>query len=108
MMFFCSFFGRLREAFWELFGCQNRPKTSQVGLQTALETISFQKSEYSRTALKTSEKTTKMTPRAVTTRPKIDPNRCQGDLEEVFFSIRFLYRFLIVFWCDLGVILGGF
>ena len=36
------------------------------------------------------------------------PKRCQDDLEEVFFSIRFLHRFLVVFCSDLVVILGGF
>ena len=49
-----------------------------------------------------------MTPRAVTKRPKIVPKRCQDDLEEVFFSLRFLHRFLVVLGFDFGVILGGF
>ena len=80
----------------------------QVGLKTALETLFFEKRDFSRKALKTNEKSIKMTPRAVTKRPKIVPKRCQDDLEEVFFSLRFLHRFLVVFWSDLGVIFGGF
>ena len=80
----------------------------QVGLKTALETIFFEKSECSRKALKTNIKSIKMTPRAVTKRPKIVPKRCQDDLEELFFSLRFLYHVFVVFWSDLGVIGGGF
>ena len=45
---FCSFFGRFGEASWELVGCQNRSKTGQIGLKTALGTIFFEKSEFSR------------------------------------------------------------
>ena len=94
--------------FWLHFGCQNRPKSGQVRSKMALEAIFFEKSEFSRKALKTNEKSTKMTPRAVTKRPKIVPKRCQDDLEEVFFALRFLHRFLVVFWSDFGVILEAF
>ena len=92
----------------ERFWSQNRAKMGQVGLKMGLETIFFEKSECSRKALKTNIKSIKMTPRAVTTRPKIVPKRCQGDLEEVFFSLRFFDQCLVFFWFDLGVILGGF
>ena len=50
----------------------------------------------------------KMPPRAVTKQPKIVPKRCQDDLEDVFFYVRFWHPFLVVFWFDFGVILGGF
>ena len=49
-----------------------------------------------------------MTPRAVTQRPKIVPKRCQDDLEEVFFSLHFLHRFLVRFGGHFGRLLGGF
>ena len=108
MMFFDWLFDCFGVPFWELLGCPNRPKTGQVELKTALESICFEKSECSRKALKTNRKSIKMPPRAVTKQPKIVPKRCQDDLEEVFFSIRFLQWFFIAFWSDLGVILGGF
>ena len=74
---------------WGVFGAQNRPKMGQVGLKMALETIIFEKSEFSRKALKTHIKSINMTPRAVTKQPKIVHKRCQDDLAEVFFSLRF-------------------
>ena len=104
---FCSFFGRFWEASWELFGCQNRSKTGQVGLKTALGTIFFEKSEFSRVCacvcgcLRFGAFFGNFVALFV-------PKRCQDDLEEVFFSIRFLHRFLVVCWSDFGVILGGF
>ena len=101
-------FDRFGVAFGTHFGGQNRPKSVQVRSKMALEAIFLEKSEFSRKPLKTNEKSIKMTPRAVTKRPKIVPKRCQDDLEEVFFSLRFLHRFLVVFWIDFGVILGGF
>ena len=45
-----------------------------------------------------------MPPRAVTKQPKIVPKRCQDDLEEVFFYVRFWHPFLVVF----DPILGSF
>ena len=43
-----------------------------------------------------------MAPRAVTKQPKIVHKRCQDDLAEVFFSVRFLHWFLTDFWSDFG------
>ena len=74
----------------------------QVGLKTALETIFFEKSEFSRKALKTNEKSTKMTPRGDPKRPQIAPRRLQDDLEEVFFSHRFLSSILVGLGFDFG------
>ena len=108
VLIFWSFFDRFGDAFWELLRGQNRPKTGQVGLKTALETVFFENSEFSKKALKTNRISMFLTPRAVTKRPKIVPKRCQGDLEEMFFSLRFWHRFLVVFWSDFGLILGGF
>ena len=108
IMFFDWFFDRFGVPCWELLGCQNRPKMGQVELKTALESICFEKSECSRKALKTNRKSIKMPPRAVTKQPKIVPKRCQDDLEEVFFYVRFWHPFFVVFCSDLGVILGGF
>ena len=52
-------------SFWstilEHFGRQNRPKLGPIGVKTALEAIFFEKSEFSRQALKTHEKSTKIT-----------------------------------------------
>ena len=48
---------------WSLLGPQNRSKMAQVGLKTGLETIFFEKREFSRKALKTNGKSIKMTPR---------------------------------------------
>ena len=102
MLFFWSFFGRFGVPTWGVFGAQNRPKMGQVGLKMALETIFFEKSDVSRKAVKTNIKSIKMTPRAVTKQPKIVHKRCQDDLAEVFFSVRFLHWFLIDFWSDFG------
>ena len=102
MMFFDWLFDCFGVPFWELLGCQNRPKTGQVELKTALESICFEKSECSRKALKTNRKSIKMPPRAVTKQPKIVPKRCQDDLEEVFFYHRFWHPFLVVFEPILG------
>ena len=105
-VFFCSFLGRFREAFWELLGCQNPPKTSQVGLKTALETIIFEKSGFSRKALKTNEKPIKMSPRAVPKRPKILPRPFHDNLQELlFFIIVCVFDFCpfwVPFWLHLG------
>ena len=60
---FLIVFGRFWEPSWSLLGGQNRPKMGQVGLKTALETLFFEKSEFSGKALKTNEKSIKMTPR---------------------------------------------
>ena len=92
----------------ELLGGQNRPKMGQVGLKTALETIFFEKREFSRNTFKTNEKSTKMTPRSVPRRPKIIPRRLQGGLEEVLFSHRFLSSILVRFGSDFGAILEAF
>ena len=69
---------------WGVFG-------AQIGLKMAVETILFEKSEISRKALKTIIQTIKMTPRAVTKQPKTVRKRCQDDLAEVIFSVRFLH-----------------
>ena len=62
---FLIVFDRVGGPSWRLWGGQNRPKMSQVGLKTALETIFVEKSECSRKALKSNEKSIKMTSRAV-------------------------------------------
>ena len=43
-----------------------------------------------------------MSPRAATKRPKIAPRRPQDGLMSVLFSLRFLHRFLVRFWCHIG------
>ena len=53
---FLIVFARFWDPSWRLLGGQNRPKMGQVGLKTALETIFFEKREFSRKALKTNEK----------------------------------------------------
>ena len=60
---FLIVFGRCWDPSWSTLGGQNRPKMGQVGLKTALETIFFEKLEFSRKALKTNEKSTFLTPR---------------------------------------------
>ena len=80
----------------------------QVALKTALEAICFQKSEFSRKALKTNEKSITMSPRAVPKRPKILPRRPQDGLEEVFFRVDFYHRFWSVLGSDFGAIWDPF
>ena len=63
---FLIVFGRFWSSSWSLLGGQNRPKMGQVGLKTALETLFFEKREFSGKAFKTNEKSINMTPRAVT------------------------------------------
>ena len=60
---FLIVFGPFWDPSWSLLGGQNRPKMGQVGPKTALETLFFEKREFSRKALKTNEKSIKMTPR---------------------------------------------
>ena len=86
-MFLRSFFDR----FGAPKGSQNRPKSCQVGPKTALETIFFAKSEFSRKPLKTNEKSTFLSPRGDPKRPKIVPRSFQDDLISLFFSFRFLH-----------------
>ena len=93
---------------WSLLGGQNRPKMGQVGLKTGLETLFFEKREFSRKALKTNEKSTILSPRGDPKRPKIVPRRPQDDLTSVLFSLRFSHRFLVAFLADFGAIWGGF
>ena len=90
------------------FGCQNPPKLGQIGVKTALEAIFFEKSEFSRKALKTNEKSIFSSPRSVPKRPKIVPKRLQDGLEEPFFSHRFSVSILVRFGSDLGAILEAF
>ena len=64
-MFFDCFWLRLGCHFgpiWEAKIDPNRPKMPQVGLKTALETIFFEKREFSRKPLKTNEKSIFLTP----------------------------------------------
>ena len=93
---------------WGVFGAQNRPKMGQVGLKTALETIFVEKREFSRKALKTNRKSIKMSPRAATKRPKIAPRQPQDDLEDSFFSHRFLSSILVRFGSDFGSLWAPF
>ena len=80
----------------------------QVGLKTGLETIFFEKSDFSRKALKTNRKSIKMSPRAVTKRPKIAPRQPQDDLEDSCFSYLFLTSILVRFGCDFGSLWAPF
>ena len=105
---FSIVFGRFWEPSWSLLGGQNRPKMGQVGLKTALETLFFEKREFSGKALKTKVFSIKMTPRAVRKRPKIAPRRLQDDLEEVFFSHRFLSSILVGLGFDFGSLWAPF
>ena len=105
---FLIVFGSFWGAILEHFGRPNRPKLGQVGFKMALETIFFEKSEFSRKALKTNEKSTFLSPRAATKRPKIAPRRPQDDLEEVFFSHRFLSSILVGFGFDFGSLWAPF
>ena len=96
------------DPFWTHLGGQNRPKMGQVGLKMGLETIFFEKSEFSRKALKTNRKSIKMSPRAATNRPKIAPRQPQDDLEDSFFSHRFLLSILFRFGVDFGSLWAPF
>ena len=89
-------------------GGQNRSKMGQVGLKTGLETIFFEKSDFSRKALKTNRKSIKMSPRAVTKRPKIAPRQPQDDLEDCCFSYLFLTSILVRFGFDFGSLWAPF
>ena len=89
-------------------GGQNRSKMGQVGLKTGLETMFFEKSDFSRKALKTNRKPIKMSPRAVTKRPKIAPRQPQDGLEHRFFSYRFLSSILVGFGFDFGSLWAPF
>jgi len=80
----------------------------QVGLKTGLETILFEKHDFSRKALKTNRKSIKMSPRAPTKRPKIAPRQPQDDLEDSFFSHRFLSSILVRFGSDFGSLWAPF
>ena len=60
---FLIVFGSFWDPSWSLLGGQNRPKMGQVGLKTALETLIFEKRDFSRKPTKTNEKSIKMTPR---------------------------------------------
>ena len=99
---FLIVFGRSWEPSWSLLGGQNRPKMGQVGLKTALETLFFEKREFSRKALKINVFSTKMTPRGDPKRPKIAPKRFQDGFGSVLFSHRFLSSILIGFGFDFG------
>ena len=101
---FLIVFGRSWGASWSLLGGQNRPKMGQVGPKTALETIFFEKSEFSRKALKTNEKSIKMSPRGDPKRSKITPRRPQDGLISFFFRFVFCIDFLSLF----GAILVSF
>ena len=90
------------DPFWTHLGGQNRSNMGQVGLKTRLETIFFEKSDFSRKALKTHRKLIKMSPRAVIKQPKIAPRWPQDGLEDSFFSYLFLFSILVRFGCDLG------
>ena len=83
---FGSFWEVILGGFWD-----------QVRFKTALETILFEKSECSRKALKTNEKTRFPSPRGDPKRPKIAPRWHQDGLFWVLFSLRFLHRFWVAF-----------
>ena len=99
---FLIVFGRFWSSSWSLLGGQNRPKMGQVGLKTALETLFFEKREFSRKHLKTNEKSTFLTPRGDPKRPKIAPRRHQDGLKELLFRCQNLFSILIRFGLRLG------
>ena len=101
-------FDRFWDPSWSHLGGQNRPKMGQVGFKTALETIFFEKREFSRNIGRRSVWSVSRAPRRHPKRPKIVPRRPQDGLISVLFSLRFLHRFLVAFWCDFGAILGCF
>ena len=105
---FSIVFGRFWEPSWSLLGGQNRPKMGQVGLKTALETLFFEKREFSRKALKTNEISINMTPRGDPKRPKIAPKRSQDGFGSVLFSHRFLSSILVGFGFDFGSLWAPF
>ncbi len=101
-------FGRFWDPSWRHLGGQNRPKMVQGGLKTAFDTLFFQKRECSRNIGSRSVWSVSRAPRQHPKRPKIAPRRPQDGLISVLFSLRFLHRFLVAFWCDFGAIWGGF
>ena len=107
-MIFWSVWSAFWDPFWTHLGGQNRSKMGQVGLKTGLETILFEKSDFSRKALKTNRKPIKMRPRAVTKRPKIAPRQPQDGLEHRFFSYRFLSSIFVGFGSDFGSLWAPF
>ena len=81
------------------------PKSTQDGPSWAPDgswNDNYWKKWISTKSFKTIIKSIQMTPRAVTKQPKIVHKRCQDDLAEVFFSVRFLHWFLFDFWSDFG------
>ena len=105
---FLIVFGRFWSSSWSHLGGQNRPKMAQVGLKTALETLFFEKRQFSRNRLKTNEKSIKMTPRGDPKRPKIAPKRFQDGFGSVLFSHRFLSSILVGFGFDFGSLWAPF
>jgi len=105
---FLIVFGRFWSSSWSLLGGQNRPKMAQVGLKTGLETIFFEKREFSRKALEIKVFSIKMTPRGDPKRPKIAPKRFQDGFGSVLFSHRFLSSILVGFGFDFGSLWAPF
>ena len=98
LLCFLSVFG----SFWEVI---LGGFWSQVRFKTALETILFEKSEFSRKALTTNEQTIFSSPRGDPKRPKIAPRWPQDGL---FWGFFFRFVFCIDFWSLFGAILVPF
>ena len=93
---------------WLHFGCQNPPKSGQDRSKMALEAVFFDKRGFSRNIGRRNVWGISRAPRRHPKRHKIAPRRLQDSLISVLFSLRFLHRFFVAFWCDFGAILGCF
>ena len=99
-------FGRFWDPSWRHLGGQNRPKMVQVGLNTALGTLSFENREFSRNIGRRNVWSVSRAPRQHPKRPKIAPRRPQDGLEDLLFRCRNLSSILIRFGCRFGAILA--
>ena len=81
---------------------------AQLRPKSPLDTLLFQKREFSRNLKFSNEKSPKMTPRRHPRRPKIDPRRLQDDLQELLFSTSFSTSILVPLGSKFGLILAPF